>query len=178
MYMKMSLWILHQCHCGRKSHQLLAKRERVLNFKGIDSRDFGDSSNDSLHISTIWCEKRETRPSQMEFLGGRLNKMALHTIMFTPKMWTLVYIMIFNLYLVRNLMNFSTLRTIFLYDFFTRKEIDICSQIYHIFTKSITKRNSRLTLPFLSLVMSLILRAKVKIPSGLQVMQRKDPISA
>ena len=58
------------------------------------------------------------------------------------------------------------------------KEINICSHIYHIFTKSITKRNSRLTLPFSSLVMSLILRAKVKILSGLQVMQRKDPISA
>ena len=61
MYIKMSLRILHQCHCGRKSHQLLAKRERVLNLKGIDSRDFGDSSNDSSHISTIWWEKGETR---------------------------------------------------------------------------------------------------------------------
>ena len=35
-----------------------------------------------------------------------------------------------------------------------------------------------LTLPFPSLVMSLILRARVKVLSGLQVMQRDYPISA
>ena len=34
-----------------------------------------------------------------------------------------------------------------------------------------------LTLPFPNLVMSLITRARVKIPTGLQVMQREDPIS-
>ena len=85
--------------------------------------------------------------------------------------------MIFNLYLVKNLKNLSGLRTIFLFDLFTHKEIDIYGHIYHIFIKSITKTKSRLTLPFPSLVMSLILRARVKIPSGLQVMQREDPIS-
>ena len=178
MYMKMSFENSSLMPLWRKSHQLLAKKKRVLNLTGMDSRDFGDSSNDSSHISTIWWEKGETRTSQMEFLGGRLNKKALHTIMFTSEMQNLAYIMIFNLYMVRNLTNLSALRTIFLYGFFTHKEIDICSHIYHIFTKSITKRNSRLTLPFPSLVMSLILRAKVKIPSGLQVMQWKDPISA
>ena len=113
----------------------------------------------------------------MEILGGQLNKKALHTIPFTPKMRTLAYIMIFNLSPVRNLTNLSALRTIFLYDLFTHMEIDICSHIYHLFIKCITKRKSRLTLPFPSLVMSLILRARVKIPTGLQVMQRKDPIN-
>ena len=82
--------------------------------------------------------------------------------------------MIFNLYLVKNL---SGLRTIFLFDLFTHKELDICGHIYHLFIKSITKRKSMLTLPFPSLIMSLILRARVKIPSGLQEMQREDPIS-
>ena len=75
--------------------------------------------------------------------------------------------MIFNLYPVKNLMTLLAPRTIFLYDLFTHKEIDICGHIYHLFVKSIKKRSSRLTLPFPSLVMSLILRARVKIPSGL-----------
>ena len=86
--------------------------------------------------------------------------------------------MVFNLYSVRNLTNLLASRSLFLFNLFTHKEIDICSHIYHLFTKSITKRNSRLILPFPSLVMSLILRARVKIPSGLQVMQKEDSISA
>ncbi|KAK9986784.1 hypothetical protein SO802_031735 [Lithocarpus litseifolius] len=84
---------------------------------------------------------------------------------------------IFNLYSVKNLTNLSRPRTIFLFYLFTHKEIDICNHIYHLFIKCITKRNSRLTLPFPSLVMSLILRAMVKNLSGLQVMQKEDPIS-
>ena len=68
-------------------------------------------------------------------------------------------------------------RTVFLHDLFAHKEIDICGHIYHLFVKCIKKRNSRLTLPFPSLVMSLISRARVKIPSGLSVMQREEPIS-
>ena len=114
----------------------------------------------------------------MEILGGQINKKALHTIPFTLEMRTLTYIIIFNLYLMRNLTNLSAPRSIFQFDLFTHKEIDICSHIYHLFTKCITKRNSKLTLSFPSLVMSLITKARVKIPSGLQVMQREDPISA
>ena len=71
----------------------------------------------------------------------------------------------------------SSYRTVFLYNLFTHKEIDICSHIYHLVIKSITKRNSRLTLPFPSLVMSFIWRARVKIPSGLPVIQWEEPIS-
>ena len=112
----------------------------------------------------------------MEVLGGQLKKKVLQTIEFTPEMRALAYIIIFNLYLVKNLTTLSAPKTIFLYDLFTHKEIDICGHIYHLFVKSIKKRSSRLTLPFPSLVMSLILRARVKIPSGLQVMQREDPI--
>ena len=92
-------------------------------------------------------------------------------------MRVLAYIMIFNLYPVKNLTTLSTPRTIFLFNLFTHKEIDIYSHIYHLFIKSITKRSSRLTLPFPSLVMFLISRARVKIPSGLSVMQREEPIS-
>ena len=107
-------------------------------------------------------------------VGGQLKKKALHTIDFTPKMRALASIMIFNLYLVKNLTTLSGPRTIFLHDLFTHKEIDICGHVYHLFIKCIKKRKSRLTLPFLSLVMSLLLRARVKIRSGLPVMQREE----
>ena len=69
-------------------------------------------------------------------------------------------------------------RAIFLLDLFTHKEINIRNHIYYLFTKCITKRNLRLVLPFPSLVMAPIARARVKIPSGLPVMQRDYPISA
>ena len=79
---------------------------------------------------------------------------------------------------MKNLTTLSAPRAIFLLDLFTHKEINICSHIYHFFNKCITKRNSRLVLPFLSLIMALITRARVKIPSGLLVMQRDYPIGA
>ena len=75
--------------------------------------------------------------------------------------------MIFNLNPVKNLTTLLGPRTVFLYDLFTHKEINICGHIYHLFVKSIKKRNARLILPFPSLIMSFILRARVKTPSGL-----------
>ena len=127
--------------------------------------------------SLQYDERKEKLEPFVEVLGGQLKEKALHTIEFTTKMRVLAYIMILNLYPMKNLTTLSTPMTIFLYDLFTHKEIGICDHIYHLFVKSIKKRNARLILPFPSLVMSLILRAWVRIPSILQVMQREDPIS-
>ena len=127
--------------------------------------------------SLQYDERKEKLEPLVEILGGQLKKKTLHTITFTSKMRALAYIMIFNLYPMKNLTTLFTSRTIFLFDLFTHKEINIYGHIYHLFIKSITKRSSRLTLPFLSPIMSLILRSRVKIPSGLQVMQMEDPIS-
>ncbi|KAK9998112.1 hypothetical protein SO802_017715 [Lithocarpus litseifolius] len=149
-------------------------RGRELSISRESIQDVLEIRPTTPHTSLQYNERREKLEPLMEILGGQLNKKALHTIPFTPEMRTLAYIMIFNLYPIKNLMNLLALRTIFLYDLFTHMEIDFCSHIYHIFIKCITKRNSRLTLPFPSIVMSLILRARVKNPSGLQVMQRED----
>ena len=105
----------------------------------------------------------------VEILGGDLKKKALNTISFTPEMRTLAYIMLYNLYLVKNLTTLSGPRAIFLLDLFTYKEINIYSHIFYLFTKCITKRNSRL---------ALIVRARVKILSGLSVLRRDYPIRA
>ena len=60
----------------------------------------------------------------------------------------------------------------------THKEIDICDHIYYLFTKCITKRNSRTILPFPSLFIALIAKARLKFPSGLNMVTRDYPISA
>ena len=97
-----------------------------------------------------------------EILGGTLKKKSLNTIPFTSEMRTLAYIMLSNLYPVTNLTTLFGPRTIFLYDLFTHKEIDICNHIYYLLTKSITKRNSRTILPFPSLIMALIAKTRLK----------------
>ena len=102
----------------------------------------------------------------------------MNTIPFNVKMRTLAYVMIHNLYLVTNLTTLSKPRTIFLYDLYTHKEIDIYRHIYHFLTKSITKRNSRTILLFPTLIMGLITKTKLKIPSGLTIVQRDYPIGA
>jgi len=124
--------------------------------------------------TSLQYDERKEKLEPLVQVGGQLKKKALHMIYFTPEMRALAYIMIFNLYLVKNLRTLSGPRTIFLHDIFTHKEIDICSHIYHLFVKSIKKRKSRLTLPFLSHVMSLISRVRVKISSGLRSCKGKS----
>ena len=132
----------------------------------------------SQPISIQYDDRLDSLEPMAELLGGSLKKKPMNVIPFNAKMRTLAYVMIHNLYPMMNLTTLSGPRTIFLYDLFTHKEIDICSHIYHLLTKSITKRNSRTILPFLSLIMGLIAKTKLKIPSGLTIVQRDYPISS
>ena len=109
-------------------------------------------------------------------LGGTPKKSSMNTIPFSPEMRALAYVMIHNLYPVTNLTTLSTPRTRFLYDLFTRKEIDICGHIFHVLKKSIEKQNSRTVMPFPLLIMGLIAKTRFKIPSGLKVVQKDYPI--
>ena len=102
----------------------------------------------------------------------------MNTISFSPEMRTLAHVMINNLYSVTNLTTLSAPRTIFLYDLFTHKEIDICGHIFHILKRSIEKKNSRTVIPFPSLIMGLIAKTRLKLSSGLTVVQRDYPIGA
>ena len=112
----------------------------------------------------------------IRILGGTPKKTSMNTIPFSPEMRALAYVMIHNLYPVTNLTTLSAPRTRFLYDLFTHKEIDICGHIIHVLKKSIEKQNSRTVMPFPSLIMGLIAKAKLKLPSGLTVVQRDYPI--
>ena len=114
----------------------------------------------------------------MELLGGLLNKKSMNTIPFNAEMRTLAYVMIHNLYLITNLTTLSGPRSIFLYDLYTHKEIDICGHIYHLLTKSITKRNTRTIIPFPTLIMGLIAKTRLKISSSLTIVPRDYPIGA
>ena len=86
--------------------------------------------------------------------------------------------MIHNLYPVTNLTTLFAPRTIFLYDLFTHKEIDICGHIFHHLKNSIEKQNSRTVMPFPSIIMGLIAKSRLKLSSGLTVVQRDYPIGA
>ena len=100
----------------------------------------------------------------MTILGATLKKSSINTIPFNLEMRTLAYV-------VTNLTTLSAPRIIFLYNLFTHKEIDICGHIFHLLTKSIEKRKSRTVMPFPSLIMGLIAEIRLKLPSGLTVVQ-------
>ena len=105
----------------------------------------------------------------IRILGGTPKKSSMNTIPFTPEMRILAHVMIHNLYLVTKLTTLSAPRTIFLYDLFTHKEIDICGHIFHILKKNIEKQNSRIVMPSPTLIMGLIAKERLKISSGLTV---------
>ena len=102
----------------------------------------------------------------------------MNTIPFSPEMRALAYVMIHNLYPVTNLTTLSAPRTRLLYDLFTHKEIDIYGHIIHVLKKSIEKQNSRTVMRFSSLIMGLIVKAKLKLSSGLTIVQRDYLIGA
>ena len=114
----------------------------------------------SQPITVQYNDRLESIEEMVTILGGTLNKSSMNTIPLNSKMRTLAYVMIHNLYPVTNLMTLFAPRTIFLYNLFTHKEIDICGHIFHLLTKSIEKRNSRTVMPFPSLIIGLIAKAK------------------
>ena len=131
----------------------------------------------SQPILVQYDDRLDSIEEMVTILGGTLKKSSMNIISFSSKMRTLAYVMIHNLYPITNLTTLSAPRTIFLYDLFTHKEIDICGHIFHLLTKSITKRNSRKIMPFPSLIMGLIAKTRLKFPSGLTI-QRDYPIGA
>lgn len=67
----------------------------------------------------------------MEELGGKKKKKkkSMNIVNFSPTIRALVFIMIFNLYPMKNLTNLSQPRTLFLHDLYKEKEIGICAHI-------------------------------------------------
>ena len=112
-----------------------------------------------------------------QVLGGDRYKKFLLTTSFSPKMRTLAYIMMFNLFPVKNLTNLSLPQALFLHDLFLKKNIDICAHIYHFLAKFVSKRTSRMALPFLRLIVSIMQHERVQFPQGLPMMKREDQIS-
>ena len=105
----------------------------------------------------------------VRILGGTPKKTSMNTIPFSPEMRTLAHVMINKLYPVTHLTTLSAPMTIFLYDLFTHKEIDICGHIFHILKRSIEKQNSRTIMPFPTFIIGLIAKLRLKLPSGLMV---------
>ena len=114
----------------------------------------------------------------VKILGGTPKKTSMNTIPFSLGMRTLAHVIINNLYSVTNLTTLFAPRTIFLYDLFTHKEIDIYGHIFHILKRITEKKNSKTVMPFPSLIMGLIAKTRLKLLSGLIVVQRDYPIGA
>ena len=102
-------------------------------------QDFWEIHPPSQPISVQYEDRLGSTEEMVQILGGTPKKSSMNTIPFSPEMRTLAYMMIHNLYPVTNLTTLSTPRTIFLYDLFTHKEIDICGHILYLLKKSIIK---------------------------------------
>ena len=132
----------------------------------------------SLTITIQYEDRLDSIEDMVLTLSGSPKKSSMNTIPFSPEIRTLAHVMISNIFAATNLTTLFAPRTIFLYDFFTHKEIDICGHIFHLLKKSIQKQNSRIIMPFLTLIMGLIAKARLKLLSGLTVVQRDYPIGA
>ena len=125
-------------------------KEFVLTRESI--QEFLEVRPPSQPIIVQYDDRLESIEEMVMILGGTLNKKSMNTIPFNAEIRTLAYAMIHNLYPVTNLTTLFAPRTIFLYDLFTHKEIDIYGHIFHLLTNSIEKRNFRTIMPFPSLI--------------------------
>ena len=141
-------------------------------------QDFLEVCPPSQLITVQYEDRLGSTDEMIRTLGGTPKKSSMNTIPFSPEMRALAYVMIHNLYPITNLTTLSTPRTRFMYDLFTHKEIDICGHIIHVLKKSIEKQNSRTIMPFPLLIMGLIVKAKLKLSSGLTIVQKDYPIGA
>ena len=148
-------------HCWVRHKEFVITKDNIQEF--LEIRPSFQS------ISVQYEDRLGSTEEMMEILGGTSKKSSMNTIPFSPEMRVLAYVMIHNLYPVTNLTTLLAPRTKFLYDLFTHKEIDICGHIFHLLKKSIEKQNSRTVLPFPSLIMGLIAKTRLKLPSGLIV---------
>nr|POF17240.1 hypothetical protein CFP56_18356 [Quercus suber] len=78
----------------------------------------------------------------------------------------------------RNLTNLFLPRALLLHGLFLKKDIENYAHIYHLLVKCISKRTSRMTLPFPGLIMSIMRYERVQIPLDLPMMKREDQIYA
>ena len=112
-------------------------KEFVITRESI--QEFLEIRPPSQPITVQYKDRLDSIEEMVLTLGGTLKKTSMNTIPFSLKMRTLTHVMIHNLYPVTNLTTLSAPRTIFLYDLFTHKEIDICGHIFHLLMKIIKK---------------------------------------
>lgn len=130
--------------------------------------------------STVpYPERRDKIDDVVVALGGYMLDQikTMHTSTFKIEVRTLAYIMIYNLYPVKNLSTLNQGRTLFLYDLYLKKNINICEHIFYLMDASVRKKEQRMTLSFCSLIMKILRYNGVTIPIGWTPLYREDPIS-
>ena len=115
--------------CWVRNKEFVITRESIQEFLEIHPP--------SQPITVQYEDHLDSIEEMVLTLGGTLKKTSMNTIPFSLEMRTLAHVMIHNLYPVTNLTTLSAPRTIFLYNLFTHKEIDICEHIFHLLKKSI-----------------------------------------
>nr|POF15421.1 hypothetical protein CFP56_64096 [Quercus suber] len=76
-----------------------------------------------------------------QVLGGDWYKKCLFSTSFSLEIRTLAYIMMFNLFPVKNLTNLSHPQALFLHDLYLKKDIDVCAHIYRLLAKCTVTRS-------------------------------------
>ena len=104
-------------------------RQKEFTITKDSIQEFLEVCPPSQPISIQYDDRLDSIEPMAELLGGSLNKKSMNTIPFKAEIRTLAYVTIHNFYPVMNLTTLSAPRTIFLYDLFTHKEINICGHI-------------------------------------------------
>ena len=92
---------------------------------------------------------RETFKENLEFCP---NGKSVSVSSLSPELWLLITIMFHNLYPLLSIRYMNLGWALFLHDLITDEEIDICSHIFHILSKTAERTALRNCLPFCCLI--------------------------
>ena len=138
--------------------------DEVLGFEKLD-HDFTHYKDRILSIEIV-----------QSHIGGVREGRCLNTTAFPPDLRCLIYIMIFNLYLVKKLTTINNARAIFLMELRENTYIDISAHIFYIIANE-TRTISKVKLIFPSLLMRLFRAKGVEIPQNISLMPTPSAIN-
>ena len=121
-----------------------------------------------LPIPLVYDELNPDEEVLWEALGANLefssNGKSISLASLSPELRLLMTIMFSNLYPLSSIGYMNLGRALFLHDLITDVEIDVCSHIFYIVTKTVDQTTSRNCIPFYRLI-SRILKLKGVHPS-------------
>lgn len=141
--------------------------DAILGFKGLNHEGV-----------THFTDRMVALEIMQHCIGGHKEGRHLKITLFPPDLRCLIYVMMRNLYLVKNLTNLNNARVIFLMELREGTHIDISAHLYSIIADTALKTISKSKLNLPNLIIRILNDQRVEIPGHIGLLVPTNPITS